>query len=560
MKEFILNQLPPLGKYPIVLQSLDYLDFVTSEINRCTEKYENWQLILASMLITYVIMRFLQFWNDLDYGLADYLKKRMFKLLKLFPFLNRKIMSELEKTKRELEEDIMKANKGNLYLKELPPKGLDEKSLFQKIDQYLSMSTTDWKSGTLSGCVYGADENLTKLTTKVYERFAWSNPMHADVFPDVRKMEAEVVRWVCNLFNGDENTCGTMTTGGTESIMLACKAYRDLAISKGIKKPEMVIPETAHAAFDKAAHFFKIKLNHVPVNPVTKRVDPNKLKSYINSNTCMIVGSSPNFPHGAIDPIEELSNVALKYKVPLHVDACLGGFLVIFMEKAGYKLPLFDFRLKGVTSISCDTHKYGYSPKGSSVIMYRNSGLRKFQYFSCVEWPGGIYVSPTFAGSRAGSLIAMTWATLLTFGVQGYVETTKKVIEITRYLAKEIASIKELKLMCQPDVSVVSFDSTEFNILHVLDEMASKGWHLNALQNPTGMHIAVTKMHTAPGVAERFVKDLKQCVKDIMGKDDRKNGKTAAIYCSTASVPDKSIVADVAYLFLDACYSTKNAK
>ncbi len=149
------------------------------------------------------------------------------------------------------------------------------------------------------------------------------------------------------------------------------------------------------------------------VDPVTKKVNPKKLASYINSNTCMIAGSCPAFPHGAIDPIEQLSKLALKYNIPMHVDACLGGYLVVFMEEAGFKLPLFDFRLKGVTSISCDTHKYGYTPKGSSVILYRNTEFRKHQFFAAVEWPGGIYVSPTFAGSRAGSLIAMTWATLV---------------------------------------------------------------------------------------------------------------------------------------------------
>jgi len=192
--------------------------------------------------------------------------------------------------------------------------------------------------------------------------------------------------------------------------------------------------------------------------------------------------------------------------------------------------------------------------------MYRNVGLRKHQYFAAVEWPGGIYVSPTFAGSRAGSLIAMTWATLMNHGHSGYVEITKNIIETTKYITNEVKKIKELKLMSEPEVSVVAFESSEFNILRVLDDMAAKGWHLNALQNPSGVHIAVTKLHTKPGVAEKFVTDLKDCVKEIMSRDDRKLGKTAAIYCSTQGIPDKSLVADVAYLYLDACYNTKDGK
>jgi sphinganine-1-phosphate aldolase len=277
-----------LTSSPLAVQIVDYIDLMLKEINNRTANYENWQLILASGLVTYLGMSLIQFYTNLDNGLLAYLKGCAFKLAKRFPFLNAQIMKELEKTRKGLEEDIMKANKGNLYIKEMPREGLDEKALFETIDKYLDMAGNEWKSGALSGCVYGADDRLTRLTTRVYEKFAWSNPMHADVFPDVRKMEAEVVRWTCHLFHGDENTCGTMTTGGTESIMLACKAYRDMAIARGVAKPEMVVPITAHAAFDKAAHFFKIKINHVPVDKRTGKVDPNRLKSYINSNTCMV--------------------------------------------------------------------------------------------------------------------------------------------------------------------------------------------------------------------------------------------------------------------------------
>ncbi|CAF0712302.1 unnamed protein product [Brachionus calyciflorus] len=557
MKEFLLSR---LGHDNTLLNEIfNKIDPITQQILTRLDRYERWELVVISVLMTYVGMRFRYFLLDLDKGLWDYMKKQVFKLSKKLPFLNAKIMSELDKTKHGLEEDILKSNKGELFVQKLPSLGLGIDKTLETIEQkYVKLNDLNWKNGAVSGCVYGADDNLTLLTTKVYEKFAWSNPMHADVFPDVRKMEAEVVRMVCNLFHGDEDSCGTMTTGGTESIMLACKAYRELAYSKGIQRPEMVVPVTAHAAFDKAANFFRIKIHHVPVDPITKKVNPKVLKSYINSNTCMIAGSAPNFPHGSIDPIEQLSKIACDYKIPLHVDACLGGFLIAFMQDAGFKLPLFDFRLPGVTSISCDTHKYGYTPKGSSVIMYRSTEYRKNQYFSAVEWPGGIYVSPTFAGSRAGSLIAMTWATLMSIGHEGYVKITKDIIDTTRYITKAVEEIKELKLMARPDVSVVAFESSEFNIFRLLDDMTSKGWHLNALQNPSGVHIAVTKLHTLPGVAERFVNDLKSAVKDIMSKDDRQLGKVAAIYCSTQSIPDKSIIADVAYLFLDACYNTKD--
>lgn len=202
-----------------------------------------------------------------------YIKKALFRVSRKLPFINGKIMQELKKTRDSLEDDLAKANKGNLFIEKMPETGYTEVEVLNLAAQYIKMGNElPWKDGAVSGCVYGADDKLERLTTQIYSKFAWTNPMHADVFPDIRKMEAEVVRWVCNLFNGDENSCGTMSSGGTESIMLACRAYRDLAMSKGIKKPEIVCPITAHAAFDKAANFFRMKIRHVPVDPKTKKV------------------------------------------------------------------------------------------------------------------------------------------------------------------------------------------------------------------------------------------------------------------------------------------------
>ncbi len=287
-----------------------------------------------------------------------HLKREAFELAKKIPFIHNKIMSEINKTKDGVYADVLSSNKGTLFVQELPAFGKTDDEILDLIDGYKRLSPVDWKNGLLSGCVYGADDNVTDLVTKAYHKFAWSNQMHADVFPDIRKMEAEVVRMTTELYHGGQEACGTMSSGGTESIMLACRAYRELAKTKGIRRPEMICPQTCHAAFFKAADCFKIKLHLVDVDPVTMKADVKKMVSYINSNTCMIAGSAPNFPNGAMDPIEELSQLAIKYKIPLHVDACLGGYLIPFMEKAGYKTPtIFDFRLPGVTSISCDTHK-----------------------------------------------------------------------------------------------------------------------------------------------------------------------------------------------------------
>jgi len=291
-------------------------------------------------------------------GLIAHLKREAFELMKKIPFINNKIMLEINKTKDNVYADVLSSNKGTLFLQELPAFGKTDGQILDMLDGYKKLGPVDWKDGLLSGCVYGADDDVTDLVTKVYHKFAWANQMHADVFPDIRKMEAEVVRMTTELYNGGEEACGTMSSGGTESIMLACRAYRELAKTKGIKRPEMICPQTCHAAFLKASDCFKIKIHLVDVDPVTMKADVKKMESYINSNTCMIAGSAPNFPNGAMDPIEELSQLGLKYGIPVHVDACLGGYLIPFMEQSGYKTPtIFDFRLPGVTSISCDTHK-----------------------------------------------------------------------------------------------------------------------------------------------------------------------------------------------------------
>jgi sphinganine-1-phosphate aldolase len=262
--------------------------------------------------------------------------------------------------------------------------------------------------GVLGGIYHGGSE-LLSLCTSVYGMFALSNPLHPEVFPFIRKMEAEVVRMTVNLFNGDENCCGTMTAGGTESILMAMKAYRDWGYSKVISMRDNIAASTAHAAFDKAAHYFQMKLVHIPVDQQTFRIDINAVKKAINKNTVVIVGSAPHFPQGIIDNIPALSEIAVKHRINLHVDSCLGGFLLPFIRRLGYKTYDFDFSVAGVTSISADSHKYGYAPKGSSVVMYRNKELRHCQYFVAADWTGGIYASPSMPGSRPGGLIAATW-------------------------------------------------------------------------------------------------------------------------------------------------------
>lgn len=535
-----------------------YTTIVKYLINRSVEGWEPWQIILFTSGSSVAAVWFWQFCFGGDEEVTKRIRKALFRTLRRLPPVRAKIDQEMQKTYKSLRQGFSKSDKGQPYVHHLPDDGLSEDAVLLELRKYQQLAEVDWKQGACSGTVYSGDDHLTQLMSKVYSMFAWTNPLHADVFPDVRKMEAEVVRMTCAMFNGGPKTCGSMSSGGTESILLACKAYRDLARSRGISHPEMIVPVSAHAAFDKAAQYFCIRMIHTPVDSVTGKADVNAMRKRISGNTCMMVGSAPSFPHGVIDPISEIAKLGVKYNVPVHVDSCLGGFLIPFMEKAGYPIPPVDFRLPGVTSISADTHKYGYAPKGSSVIMYRNADYRKFQYFVATDWPGGIYASPTFSGSRSGAVIAACWATMMHIGEAGYVSATQKVISAQRYIESELRLMPDIHIMGQPQVSVVSIGSDKFNVYRLSDGLSAKGWNLNALQFPASVHLCVTLVHTKPGIKEKFVNDVRDVLADIRRTPNEQCSKKAAMYGQAQSLPDRSLVGDVASLFFDAYYSTES--
>lgn len=279
------------------------------------------------------------------------------------------------------------------------------------------------------------------------------------------------------------------------------------------------------------------------------------------------MGSAPNFPHGIIDDIVALSKLALRKKIWLHVDCCLGSFLVPYLEKAGFESQLFDFRLKGVTSISCDTHKYGFAPKGNSTVLYRDTELRKYQYFISPDWSGGVYASPGIAGSRPGALIAGCWASLMATGEAGYIEACGKIVGTAKKIAQAMrdtpALSGELEIIGNPIVSVVAFTARNLNIYDIEDGMGKRGWHLNALQNPPAVHVAVTLPITK--VWEKLISDLEAVVENerekerarlVEGKGAKGKalGDTAILYGVAGSLPNKGVVVDLATGFLDILY------
>ncbi len=443
----------------------------------------------------------------------------------------------------------------------IPATGRDRDGILAEMEEMKALEAARWRSGYASGSVYhGADDHIEFLN-KVYAVNSQANPLHADLWPSAIKFESEIVSMTAHMLGAErsgaepgtpEEICGAVSSGGTESILLAMKTYRDYARDKkGITRPQMIVPTTAHASFDKAAQYFGIDIIHVPVGE-DYRADVAATERAITDNTIVIVGSAPPFPHGLVDPIEELSELARARGIGFHTDACLGGFILPWAEKLGYDVPPFDFRLPGVTSISADTHKYGYAAKGTSVVLYRGHELRHYQYFTATDWPGGLYCSPTFAGSRPGALAAACWAAMVSIGEQGYLENTQRILETAAKIKRGIAEIPELYVIGDP-LFVIAFGSKEIDIYKVMDAMSERGWNLNGLHKPAALHLCTTLRHTVPGVAERLLADLKAAVAYV-NTDPRMEGGLAPIYGMANTLPDRGVIADALRRHMDGWY------
>ncbi|MBK9317325.1 MAG: aminotransferase class V-fold PLP-dependent enzyme [Acidobacteria bacterium] len=464
-------------------------------------------------------------------------------------------LNELSGVLEEVTKALKPYQEGFHKFSRLPETGMkrdDVIGLMQKLSEF---EAGRWKSGFASGAVYHGDDEYNEFLSSVYALNVASNPLHPDIWPSATKFESEIVAMTAGMLGADKTAdpiVGTLSSGGTDSILLAMKTYRDWArAEKGIAEPEIVAPVTAHAAFVKAAHYFDMKIVKVPVG-LDFRADVAAMERAITPDTAVIVGSAPPFPHGLVDPIDELSELARSCGIGFHTDACLGGFILPWAEKLGYNVPAFDFRLPGVTSISADTHKFGYAPKGSSVILYRGNELRHHQYFSITDWPGGLYFTPSFAGSRSGALIASCWAALVSMGEKGYLEAARQILETAEWIRRKIGEIPELQVIGDP-LFVIALRSDAFSIYQIQEFMSRRGWSLNGLILPPSVHICVTLRHAQPGVKERFIDDLKAAVEFVRGNPDAPAG-LGPLYGMGASVEMRGMAKGMLNSLLDLLY------
>jgi sphinganine-1-phosphate aldolase len=539
-------------------------------------------------------------------ALVKSVKSAGYDLVKGLPQVVRELEKEQRKLEGELEADIKtKARAIGEVNTKLPALGMSPKGIISLMEAEVKKEDVIWLDGKVSGAVYHGLRDHQDLLNKAFGLYSISNPLHPDIWPSAMKFESEIVQMVATMMNGSSGSttgnskytlnphvCGCTTSGGTESIILAIKSHRDYYRDvKGITAPELIACTSAHAAVDKACDLLGIKLVHVPMDTSSTRAKGNGRMSgghrmsvdhavaAITANTIMIYSSAPSYPQGVIDDIPTLSDVAQRYGVGLHVDCCLGGFVLPFAKmlqrdsasesakpkrsssasrkssKAstsstaaladdgyfyGQNIPDFDFGLPGVTSMSVDTHKYGFALKGASVVLYSSKSLRHSQYFCYSEWTGGMYTTPTIAGSRSGGLIAQCWASMMALGEKGYKDHTRQILDSTRIIARGVRDISGLVMLGDAAAMIVCFASADESVMNtytVSDRMTKKGWSLNTLQNPACVHLCCTVRHV--GHEEEFLVDLRDAVlqaKEAVRRGDKASGK-AAIYGMASGMP-----------------------
>jgi glutamate/tyrosine decarboxylase-like PLP-dependent enzyme len=407
----------------------------------------------------------------------------------------------------------------------------------------------EWQKGKTFSLVYNAGEDVMAVAKDAYLRFFSENALNPMAFPSLRRFERDVVKMVGGLFGGPDGFAGTLTSGGTESLLMAVKSAREhaKATRPGVTKPEMVVPITIHPAVEKAAHYFGVKAVHAPLRD-DFRVDPKKAMELVTDQTILMMGSAPAYPHGVVDPIEELAGFAKERGLLFHVDACVGGMLLPWLERLGRKVPAWDFRVPGVTSISADLHKYGYTAKGASTVIYRSRELRRFQHFVYTDWPGGIYASPSVTGTRPGGPIAAAWAVLNYLGEDGYLRIARQTLDATNQLIEGISAIPGLRVMGRPDATIFAFTSDEVDVFMLGEAMGARGWKVDRQQLPAALHLMVTPGHLA--VAGQFLADLRECTEHLRTTKPVAEG-SAAMYGMLATFPDRTALEPMILDFMD---------
>ena len=418
----------------------------------------------------------------------------------------------------------MKQGKSAPHL--IPATGLSAQSIVTSFDE-MSAHDVQWRDGKAFSLAYNAGPEVLAVAEEAYRRFSGANALNTAAFPSLRQMQGEVIEMAGMWLGSPATAAGYFTSGGTESILMAVKAARDqFRTEASITHPNIVLPTSAHAAFDKAAAYFGVELRRVDVLP-TWRADVAAMSERIDKNTIMIVGSAPRYPQGVIDDIPALAALAQRQNINCHVDACMGGVSLAYLGKLGHQIPPWNLQIDGVTSISVDLHKFGYTSKGASVIMYADKRLRSYQGFFTDQWLGGVYASSGMLGTKSGGAIAAAWAVMHFLGDDGYLGLTQSARVATEKLGHHISGHPHLSLLAQPDALLLSFianDPQRLNVYAVADEMWKRGWYIDRQEPPQSLHCTVNAVHES--VIDAMLIDLDACILSVL--DTGKSGDVGA--------------------------------
>ena len=395
----------------------------------------------------------------------------------------------------------------------LPESGTPRDVLFERMRERKT-ADADWRGGKTWSLIYPAGEDVDAVLHEANNLYLFENALNPFRFPSLADMEKEVVAMTARLLNAPPEGSGVLTSGGTESIVQAVRVARDRArAERSVVKPRLVVPYSAHPAFAKAAKYFDLELVHIPLAD-DLRADLKKADELIDDQTALVVGSAPNYPHGVVDDIPALSDLAAQRGIPFHTDACVGGFLLPFLERAGYDVPPFDFRVPGVSTMSADVHKYGFCTKGASVVLHRDGNhVIAYQAFLYEDWPGGMYGSLALAGARPASPIAAAWAVMNFLGIDGYVRLATQTMETTQAIKRGVEELG-LEIIGQPVASVLAFGSSNkgIDIMAVGDLMDDRGWGLDRQHGPDALHMMVSPAHER--IVDEFLGDLRLAVEN----------------------------------------------
>jgi glutamate/tyrosine decarboxylase-like PLP-dependent enzyme len=395
-----------------------------------------------------------------------------------------------------------------------PDRGLPRHALFEEMEAARE-NDVDWRGGRINLYTHFGGEDVLEIAKDASRMFFSENALGAAAFPSLKKFETDVVTWTLGLLSGGDDAVGNITSGGTESIFMALKTARDWAksVKSEVEVPEIIAAYSAHPAINKAAHYLDMKVTRVPLR-ADLRADLEAMAEAIGPDTIMLVGSAPQFPHGLFDPIGELGALATEKDLWLHVDACVGGFIAPFVRKLGYPIPEFDFSVPGVTSMSADLHKYGFTAKGASTVLFHDESLRQYQMFAFDDWCRGHYASPTFAGTRPGGPIAAAWAVLRYLGTEGYMHIAGQIMAAVGKMAKGIKAIGGLSLVCEPDLTIISFTADDFDIFAVAKAMGARGWFVARSAEPPSIHLGMLTLAHVP-IIDEYLDDLAKCVDEV---------------------------------------------